>query len=430
MPARNRWAIVLLMLFMALNFADKSIIGLAAPPMMADLGLSATEYGTIASSFYLLFSVSAIAFGFLGNRFSGKWLLAGLALVWSVAQLPVMIPAAGFAVLLITRVLLGAGEGPGLPLGMHNAFTWVPRRSRGLTAALLTVGSSLGLIVGAPLLNVAIQTLGWRSAFGILGLLGLMWVLAWLLVGGDGPYAERAQAAVTTETTETTETAKPPSYRAMLGTGTWLGTLVSGFAVYWGLAVGIAFLPLYFKSVGYGPTAIGFLITFPAYLSAAGMLAGGALSQRLIKRGVSRHLAQGVLGGAFTVISGASMLGMTRFDSPWLALPLAALAFGVGNSQTPLSQAAVADTVPALRRGAVLGVWYALVCVASIIAPTVTGMLVDGAPSHLVGYGWAFDLAGAMALVGGLVAMIVVRPDRNAARLGGDAPVREPIQAA
>lgn len=423
MPARNRWAIVLLMLFMALNFADKSIIGLAAPPMMADLGLSATEYGTIASSFYLLFSVSAIAFGFLGNRFPGKWLLAGLALVWSVAQLPVMIPAAGFTVVLITRVLLGAGEGPGLPLGMHNAFTWVPQRSRGLTAALLTVGSSLGVIVGAPLLNAAIHALGWRSAFGILGLLGLMWVLAWLVVGGDGPYAERAQPA------EPTDQAQPPSYRAMLGTGTWLGTLVSGFAVYWGLAVGIAFLPLYFKSVGYGPTAIGFLVTFPAYLSAAGMLAGGALSQRLIRRGVSRHLAQGVFGGAFAVVAGASMLGMTRSDSPWLALPLAALAFGVGNSQTPLSQAAVADTVPIARRGAVLGVWYALVCVASVVAPTVTGVLVDGAPSHLVGYGWAFDLAGGLMLVGGLVALLVVRPDRDAARLGG-APAPEPAQAA
>ncbi|GAA5146050.1 MFS transporter [Pseudonocardia eucalypti] len=418
---------------MALNFADKSVIGLAAPPMMADLGLTATEYGTIASSFYLLFSVSAIAFGFLGNRFSGKWLLAGLAVVWSVAQLPVMIPAAGFAVLLITRVLLGAGEGPGLPLGVHNAFTWVPPKSRGLTAALLTVGSALGVIVGAPLLNAAIHGLGWRSAFGILGLLGLMWVAAWLLVGGDGPYAERGRPPAGGEAGIGTGGAAagwPPTYRAMLGTGTWLGTLASGFAVYWGLAVAIAFLPLYFGKVGYGPTTIGFLVTFPAYLSAAGMLLGGWLSQRLIKRGVSRHLAQGMFGGAFAVISGLSMLGMTRFDSPWLALPLAALAFGVGNSQTPLSQAAVADTVPARRRGAVLGLWYALVSTASIVAPTVTGMLVDAAPVPLVGYGWAFDLAGAMAVVGGLIAVFVVRPDRDAARIGGDAPAREPAQAA
>jgi MFS family permease len=408
------------MLFVAINFADKSIIGLAAAPMMKELGLSATQYGTIASSFYLLFSISAVVFGFLGNRFSAKWMLVALAVIWSAAQLPILVPAAGFAVLLITRVLLGAGEGPGIPLGMHVAFTWVEERKRGFTAALLTVGSGLGVIIGAPLLNAAIAEWGWRSAFGILGGIGLLWAIAWVIVGGDGPFATTAATGAPKSAPVAPVVADEPRvpYRRLLTSGTWLGTMFSGFTVYWGLALAIAFLPLYLGQAGFSGTALGFVVTVPAYVSIVFMLVGGWLSQRLLRRGLSRHLAQGVLGGAFALVAGISMLLITRIDAPILLLPFVALAFGIGNSQTPLSQAAVADVTPTRQRGATLGIWYAIVAVASVVSPLLTGVLVDAAPTPVVGYARAFDIAGVLMVLGGLTAMLVVRPDRDAARHG------------
>lgn len=122
-----------------------------------------------------------------------------MALIWSAAQLPILVPAAGFAVLLVTRILLGAGEGPGVPLRMHVAFTWVDERKRGFTAALLTVGSGLGVILGAPLLNAAMHAWGWRAAFGILGGIGLLWCVAWPAIGGDGPHAVTSPAAPVTQ---------------------------------------------------------------------------------------------------------------------------------------------------------------------------------------------------------------------------------------
>ncbi|MER7393898.1 MFS transporter [Streptomyces sp. NPDC000151] len=428
--ARSRWAIFLLMLFLAINFADKAIIGLAAGPMMEELGLSATQYGSIASSFYLLFSISAIVFGFLGNRLSGKWLLAGLAVVWSLAQLPVLLPAAGVTVLLATRILLGAGEGPGFPLGTHVAFGWVPEKNRGLTAALMTIGSGLGVIVGAPLLNAAIGAYGWRTAFGLLGVAGLVWVAAWLTLGGDGPYAARPAAAPDRQSRAVPTAAPRQSYWRLLCTGTWLGTVFAGFTVYWGLGVGIAFLPLYLEQVaGFGHGSVGFVASVPAYASIAFMLLGGGVSQRLIKRGVSRRLAQGVLGGGLALLAGVCTLLMTRVGSPALVLPLIALAFGVGNAQTPLSQAAVADTVPARQRGAALGIWYAIVTLAGVVAPIVTGMLIDNAATKAAGYGLAFDLAGGLVILGGLASLLVVRPDRDAARLGTGTAASESASA-
>ncbi|SDF10071.1 Predicted arabinose efflux permease, MFS family [Pseudonocardia oroxyli] len=337
-------------------------------------------------------------------------MLVALALIWSAAQLPILVPAAGFAVLLVTRILLGAGEGPGVPLGMHVAFTWVDERKRGFTAALLTVGSGLGVILGAPLLNAAVHAWGWRAAFGILGGIGLLWCVAWLAIGGDGPHAVTSPAAPVTQP-------RVP-YRRLLTSGTWLGTVLSGFTVYRGLALAIAFRPLYLAAVGFGGGIIGLVVTVPAFVSIAFMLLGGGLSQRLLRRGVSRHLAQGVLGGAFALVAGISMLLVTRIDAPWLLLPFIALAFGIGNSQTPLSQAAVADTTPTRQRGAVLGTWYAVVAVAGVVSPLLTGILVDAAATPLEGFGRAFDIAGLLMVVGGLVTMLVVRPDRDAERHG------------
>lgn len=419
--ARSRWAIGLLMLFVAINFADKSIIGLTAKPMMAELGLSATQYGTISSAFYLLFSISAVAFGFLGNRVSGRWLLVGLAIVWSIAQLPVAFPAAGFAVILMTRILLGAGEGPGVPLGMHVAFTWVRESKRAFTAALLTVGSGLGVIIGAPLFNALIISSGWRSPYLVLAVIGVAWVLAWLVIGGDGPYS------ATTDKPEALPDEPHIPYRKLLTTGTWLGTLLSGFTVYWGLALGISFLPLYLsQAAGYDAASIGFLASLPAYISIVFMLFGGWISQWLLGRGVSRHIAQGLLGGSFALAAGVAMILMASAENTIWVLPLIAIAFGICNSQTPLSQASVADTVPARQRGAALGVWYAVVSTASILAPVVTGAIVDAAGSPETGFALAFGLGGALMTLGGLTAMVFVRPERDAARLGLRSSRQEP----
>src|SRR5437870_1884190 len=88
------WVItIMLALFMVLNFMDKAILGLVAKPLMADLGLSPSEFGMIASSFFLLFSISAIGFGFLANRISSKTLLIICACIWGIAQFPLAFTA-------------------------------------------------------------------------------------------------------------------------------------------------------------------------------------------------------------------------------------------------------------------------------------------------------------------------------------------------
>src|SRR5690348_17334792 len=91
--ARTRaWTVtVLLVVFMMVNFADKSVLGLAADEIRADLHLSATRFGLVNGAFFLLFSVAAVLVGLAADRVSPKILLLLMALLWSVAQVPAAI---------------------------------------------------------------------------------------------------------------------------------------------------------------------------------------------------------------------------------------------------------------------------------------------------------------------------------------------------
>ncbi|KOV52673.1 hypothetical protein ADL00_36170 [Streptomyces sp. AS58] len=407
---RARTVLVLLALFIVINAADKAVLGLTAGPVKEELGLSATEFGTVAGSFYLLFSLSAGLVGHLGDRIRPRPLLAALALVWAAAQLPILLPAAGFGALVATRVVLGAGEGPGYPLANHTAFTWYPEKRRALPSAVVVAGGAGGTVLAAPLVLLVTDTLGWRAAFGLLGAAGVLWAAAWLRLGGGGPYTVRLGPDVAD---------RPPArvrvpLRRIVTTGTWLGATLSTFAVLWTLALGFAWLPLFLEErAGFSAARISATVGLPALAMAVLVLTAGVVAHRLLRAGCTARVAQGLLGALLPLLAGVCMLLTTRVG-PVALLPLLVLAFSAGNGQTPLTNAAIADICPADRRGAALGLSYAVASLSSLLAPYVTGRIIDAAPDPGVGYGRAFDLAACLLIGGALLAALLVRPDRDA----------------
>src|SRR5438093_13471530 len=80
---KGAWKVTsLLFFFMLVNFADKIVVGLAGVPIMAELKLEPEQFGLLGSSFFLLFSISAILVGFVLNRVAARWVLLALALIW------------------------------------------------------------------------------------------------------------------------------------------------------------------------------------------------------------------------------------------------------------------------------------------------------------------------------------------------------------
>ncbi|MFC4909338.1 MFS transporter [Actinomadura gamaensis] len=405
---RRAWTVVaLLVLFMAINFMDKTVLGLAGERVRHDLGLTDTAFGAIGSAFFLLFSVSGIAVGFVTDRFGARRLVGVLVALWSASQLAVAVPGAGLAVLLGTRVTLGAAEGPAFGLASHTAFGWFPGRRRGLPGNLLTVGAAGGVAVGGPLLAAVISGPGWRTAFALTGVLGLLWLVAWTRLGAEGPYNVRAH-----------EDAGPRvPYRRLLTRPTVLAGLACGFAGFWLMAVAITWMPQFMQRVhGYTLQSAGLLAAGTQIVGIVVILAFATASQRILRRGGTGRVALGVLGGVAVLVSGAAVLLVSRIGggAPLVLTLMAAFTFA--NPFFGFVQAAVAQIAPTRQRAAALGVVTAVASTAGAIGPAVTGALVDRAGDDLAGFRDAFDLAGALLIAGGLLAVAFVNPERDASR--------------
>jgi MFS family permease len=416
--------LALLALFSIVNFGDKAVLGLAGPSITSDLGLSNTDFGAIGSAFYLLFSLSALLVGLFGGHWPAGWLLSAMALVWSAAQLPILLPAAGFGVLLVTRVILGAGEGPGLPMANHVAFTWFPAAERTTVAGVITLGGALGVIIGGPLLALAITFAGWRWAFGLLGAAGLAWTVAWLRFGGEGPFSANSVQNQTHSPAEAEPTPSPeavPSAGIPIGrilmSPTWLAAALAGFTGNWALGLGFSWLPTFLEHQGgYRSTTVGFLIGLPSLVAVISVPTVVYLAYRRRKAGRSSHSTYALLGFSAAFVPACGLFAMTVGLHGTALLISVAIAFGAGIALAPLTSSAIADLVPVERRSLALCIGTAISSLGAVVSPWATGRLLDLASSERVGFEYAFRLAAGLALFGG-ICLLFLNPERDGPRL-------------
>jgi MFS transporter, ACS family, D-galactonate transporter len=408
---KGAWLIVvLLFLFMAINFADKAVIGLAAVPIMKELKLNPRQFGLIGSSFFLLFSLSAIVTGFIVNRVHTRWVLLGMALVWAVTQFP-MIGEVGFAAIIACRITLGAGEGPAYPVALHATYKWFPNELRTLPTAVVAQGAGIGVMVALPLLNRVIVRYSWHWAFGALGVAGLIWTVAWLLLGREGTVAGSAAPSV----------AAAPGrvpYRRLLLSPTILATWAASFGAYWGLSLAIAWQGAFLiKGLGFTQQGIGLLSALPSGIGVILGVVGGWFSQHLLARGVSSRVARGLFGGGCVAIGGIALLLMPHLPGAAPKVAMTILATAVPSIIYVVGPAVVSEITPVVQRGALLAIGNAVATSAGLLAPYVMGSVIEQARTPLAGFDTGFVICGTIMLVGGIVGMALMRPEREASLL-------------
>ncbi|MEW1996842.1 MFS transporter [Streptomyces coelicoflavus] len=445
---RRAWLITaMIVAFMLINYADKSVLGLAAVPIMDELEISNSTYGMISSSFALLFSLSGLVVGFVSARVSSRVLLFTMAAVWAVAQLPVLF-AASVPALVAGRVLLGAAEGPAASMSMHALYKWFPANLRGLPSALQISGAALGTLFAAPVVTWLITAFGWRSAFVVLAVTSAVWSLVWWKVGHDGPYGEdrapgpgtraprdhasapRDHAPAPHDRDGTLAPAPAPAsapapapperlpYRRLLLNGTVLGSIAGAFGASWALALSHAWLPVYLRTrLGLTPGGAAAVISAISAFSLVLLLSVPPLVDRLRRRGRSARWTSGAPQGIAVLLAALAMAALPFVDGPAPHLVLLGLAFGGHAIVFPLHYMTASAVVPPVQRGAVFGVVAATGTLPGLVAPYVTGHLLDSADSPGAGYAHAFLLSAAVMLVCGLLALAAIRPERDARRL-------------
>jgi MFS family permease len=393
---------------MLVNFADKIVVGLAGVPIMNELKLEPEQFGLLGSSFFFLFSVSAIVVGFIVNRVPTRWVLLVLALIWALAQFP-MVGTVGFTTLLICRIILGAGEGPAFAVAAHAIYKWFPDEKRTLPTAILSQGSAFGVIIAVPALNFLIVHYSWHYAFGALGVLGLMWAAAWLVLGEEGPLVEANVSAVRER--------KIP-YFQLLTSRTFIGCCAATFGAYWALSLGLTwFTPFIVNGLGFSQQQAGFISILPWVFGATIVLLTGWFSQVLMARGVSTRSARGVVGSVPLIVGGSILAMMPHVDGTSLQIALLVVGSGLCGSIYVVCPPMLGEFTPVSQRGAIIAIYGAIYTLAGIIAPSVMGHVIQSATTPIDGYMIGFTINAAIMIASGLLGLLLLWPNTERARL-------------
>jgi len=411
---KGAWKITfLLFLFMLVNFADKIVVGLAGVPIMTELQLQPEQFGLLGSSFFFLFSISAIVVGFIVNRIATRWVLLALAVIWALAQFP-MVGSVSFTTLLICRVILGAGEGPAFSVAVHSVYKWFPDEKRTLPTAILSQGSAFGVILAVPALNWLIVNHSWHYAFGALGVVGLMWVAAWLALGKEGPLVQTAAMAI----------ADPRvPYSHLLTSRTFIGCCAATFGAYWALSLGLTwFTPFIVKGLGFSQQDAGWISILPWVFGATIVLLTGWISQVMMARGVSTRSARGILGSTPLIVGGLILAMMPYVHGAGLQIALLVTGSGLCGSIYVVCPPMLGEFTPVSQRGAVIAIYGAIYTLAGIIAPSVMGSVIQHAAAPLEGYMTGFTINAVIMIASGLLGLLLLWPNTERARLIAQPP--------
>jgi len=406
---KGAWKITfLLFLFMLVNFADKIVVGLAGVPIMTEMKLDAEQFGTLGSSFFLLFSISAIIVGFIVNSVPTRWVLLVMAIIWSVAQFP-MVGTVSFTTLLICRIILGAGEGPAFSVAAHAVYKWFPDEKRTLPTAILSQGSAFGVILAVPALNWIIVNHSWHYAFGALGVVGLMWVVAWLVMGKEGPLVQTVAMAA----------ADPRvPYFQLLTSRTFIGCCAATFGAYWALSLGLTwFTPFIVQGLGFSQQDAGWVSVLPWVFGAVVVLIAGWVSQVMLTRGFTTRGARGVLGSVPLVIGGLILATMPYAAPGGWMVALLVVGTGLSGAIYVVCPPMLGEFTPVSQRGAVIAIYGAIYTFAGFLAPGVMGAVIKNAATPLDGYLTGFTINAAIMVASGLLGLLLLWPNTERARL-------------
>lgn len=406
-----RWLMIgLCFLANAISYIDRANLAIAAPYIRAELGINAAEMGLVLSAFFWTYALMQLPAGWFIDRLGVRISLAFAVGWWSLFTMATG-AARGITQFIGARLMLGVGEAFSLPSFTRVAFNWFPRSERGMACGIFNSGSTTGSALSLPAVTALIYWVGWRGAFVVTGVIGIVWVAAWWFIYRDPEkyrdiapaqvdalLAQRGMpAAVTTAKISWLDLFR---YRSIWGL--MIGLFCLNFAIYFF----ITWFPSYLlQARGFSLASLGTLGMVPALMAILGNWLGGYTSDRLLKAGWSPTRARKtcLVGGMMTAssIAGAAFVDSTMGCLALFSLAYAALSFTGANVWTVGSEIApTQDHVASIG-----GIQNFAGNLAGILITTFTGvMLVLTKGSFLI----PLAVAGGLCVVGALSYLFVV----------------------
>src|ERR1700684_2879891 len=161
------------------NNIDRVVLSVSAPQIVRDFGLSTIELGYLFSAFLWSYLVFVLPWGVYVDRAGTRVATASGMAIWSIATLLTGV-SWSFDAAFFPRLLMGFGEASTYPAGARTIREWMPAGERGVATTLFNCAGYAGPALGSILMGFVVSAYGWRVGFFAAGLLGFVWLIAWL----------------------------------------------------------------------------------------------------------------------------------------------------------------------------------------------------------------------------------------------------------
>ena len=288
----------------------------------------------------------------------------------------------GYSIFYALRVLLGISESPFFTSGIKITHRWFSDKERALPTSIINTGSQIANAVAPPILTILLLTLGWRGMFIAIGLAGIPLLLVWLKFYRNPTEHEEKEIHANSQLQQQSVPDGNGNNKASWGAlfrhkTTWF-MVIGNFSIMFTIWVYLTWLPGYLeKSLGFSLKQTGWLAAIPFFAGILGVLCGGTISDRFIRRGVKTITARKV-----PIVAGAALAACFVAPIPFVhstTLSIVLLSIGYFFSQLPqgviwtlASDVAPKEQVASLGAIQNFGGFLGAAC-----APIVTGIILD-----------------------------------------------------
>lgn len=412
-PTHYRFFMVaILMVIIFVAFFDRVNISvlIANDAFLQDLGIKGqpVKIGLLMSTFLFSYGIANVALSPLGDYLGPRKISLIAVGMWVISTFIGGI-ANVFATIIISRILLGIGEGTQYPSQSMFVKNWFPPQERGRANAAWLIGQSLAPATAMPFFALVIGSMGWRPSFFICATLGLIPMYLLWFHATDKPREHSKVNAAELEHVEAGLTKEA----AAMGSGskaTWWGNAKTFIyshrfwllvlwtscmsIITWGL---VTWLPTYLKTVrGFSWTQMGFLASLPFLIAIATKAVGGWMSDRSHK--YAPFCALAMLFAALGVYFGATSSN-NIVSALLISLGQGALSLGI-----PSSWALVQSFAPGKGMSTAAGIMNGVAIAIGSFSPVIIGYCISLTGGYL---GGLLFLVGT-ALVGMTASLVLV----------------------
>jgi predicted MFS family arabinose efflux permease len=369
--ARATFTLSVLFLINTVNFFDRQILGAIIEPIRREWGLSDFAVGALGTAFTLLYAAAGVPLGRLTDNARRARILSGSIFIWSIFT-AVSGLARNFWQLFVFRLGVGIGEATCAPAAASLIGDLFPPHKRARALSIFMMGLPIGVALSYAVSGVIARSYGWRAAFFVAGIPGLICAIAALMIH------EPKRGGAETHNVGARKRAGSP-YLLVLSIPTMWWIIVSGalhnFNMY---AIGSFLTPFLMRFHGIDIANANFISMIVLGLSGIpGLFLGGIIGDAIMKRRANGRLLVGALA-----ISGAMPLIFFALGQPRGNILVFTILMGIGCAMTYTYYATVYSTIqdviePSLRGTAMALYFFAMYVLGASFGPLGTGFASD-----------------------------------------------------